>query len=109
MHSKKVKMMFRTPDKIGSVRSLMNSTNTKNDSSWSSNSRHNNSRNSRAEKTSNVKGYSYDNNMGVVQERSANAKRKANKWVVDKSVLGQGKRPKRKTQIVVRKEFGLFD
>lgn len=79
MHSKAVKMLFRTPDKINAMR--------QND-------------------TSQVKGYSYDNNMGALAEKKF-AKRGKDKWKVDFSSL----KPKKKKVAAhnARGDYGLFD
>lgn len=90
IHSKKVKMMFRVPDKIDSVKSslVLNYQ-------------------SRADETSHVKGFSHDNNLGVAIKPSIGKRRGKDKWNVDKSAL---KLPKKKNQVIVtnHREYGLF-
>jgi hypothetical protein len=80
-------MMFRIPDKIDSVRSLLAQQNRAND-------------------TSHVKGFSYDSNLGVVSK--PNARKGKDKWKIDKSALV----PARKKNVIIvtnRRAYGLFD
>lgn len=94
MHSKRVKMLFRIPDKIDSARDLLAKQVAARE---------------RAGNSTHVKGFSYDQNLGVVNKVSAGGVRKRgqDKWKVDKDAL----KPKKKKQVVVhdRRKFGLFD
>jgi hypothetical protein len=94
MQSKRVKMLFRMPDKIDSVRDLM--------------AKHEEAQR-RAGNTAHVKGFSYDQNLGVVNKQSDTGVRRRgkDKWKVDKSAL----KPKKKKQVVVQnnRSYGLFD
>ena len=81
MHSKKVKMMFRIPDKIDSIRAM--------DLTKQSN---------RAGATC------YDKNKAVDVRSAASRRRGADKWKIEKK-----KKPQKKSHIVIANDYGLFD
>ena len=80
-------MLFRIPEKIDSVRNVM-------------------SAQGRAEITSHVKGFRYDQNLGQVAKPIA--RRGKDKWKTDKKALIP-QRKKKQVVVTNRTEYGLFD
>ena len=81
--------MYRIPDDLESIRSALIT--------------------KRKDNTSHVKGYSYDNNMGIDlgKYKASGARRGKDKWKVDMAAL---KPKKKKVQLNDnRRQYGLFD